>query len=199
MLVREILAHKGRVVHTCSPTDSLADVVDLLVGHNIGSLVVVENEQMVTQAVPMVDIAAAAGALRIDLGFHLLDEDPVANGLGGVDLALAAGEPGFQAADPAEQITRSGKPRRHTGRVFQKKVSFDQFHAHGIYPALKSRPLNTRLLQESDKTSNSFSAFQASGGFGLRCWIISSRTMQIAPMVMKLSAKLKTAKDQVSV
>jgi CBS domain-containing protein len=47
MLVREILAHKGQVVHTCSPDDSLAEVVDLLVGHNIGSLVVLDNDQMV--------------------------------------------------------------------------------------------------------------------------------------------------------
>jgi CBS domain-containing protein len=47
MLVREILAHKGQVVHTCSPDDSLAEVVDLLVGHNIGSLVVVDDGQMV--------------------------------------------------------------------------------------------------------------------------------------------------------
>lgn len=47
MLVREILAHKGQVVHTCSPDDSLAEVVDLLVGHNIGSLVVMDEGQMV--------------------------------------------------------------------------------------------------------------------------------------------------------
>jgi CBS domain-containing protein len=47
MLVREILAHKGQLVHTCTPDDSLAEVVDLLVGHNIGSLVVMEGDQMV--------------------------------------------------------------------------------------------------------------------------------------------------------
>jgi CBS domain-containing protein len=39
MLVRDILSTKGRIVHTCGPDDSLADVADLLVGHNIGSLV----------------------------------------------------------------------------------------------------------------------------------------------------------------
>src|SRR6185436_16298191 len=37
MLVREILADKGRAVHSCAPGDTLADVADLLVGHNIGS------------------------------------------------------------------------------------------------------------------------------------------------------------------
>jgi CBS domain-containing protein len=47
MLVREILNNKGHDVHTCSPEDTLADVVDLLVGHNCGSLVVCEGEEMV--------------------------------------------------------------------------------------------------------------------------------------------------------
>jgi CBS domain-containing protein len=47
MLVREILINKGREVHTCSPQDSLADVVDLLVGYNCGSLVVCEHGEMV--------------------------------------------------------------------------------------------------------------------------------------------------------
>jgi CBS domain-containing protein len=47
MLVREILGGKGRAVHTCSPQDTLADVVDLLVGYNCGSLVVCENDEMV--------------------------------------------------------------------------------------------------------------------------------------------------------
>lgn len=47
MLVREILMDKGRAVHTCSPDNTLADVVDLLVGHNCGSLVVSERGEMV--------------------------------------------------------------------------------------------------------------------------------------------------------
>ena len=47
MLVREILGDKGRTVYTCSPSDSLADVVDLLVGYNCGSLVVCERDEMV--------------------------------------------------------------------------------------------------------------------------------------------------------
>ena len=47
MELREILGTKGRTVHTCSPNDSLIDVVDLLVGHNIGSLVVCQDGEMV--------------------------------------------------------------------------------------------------------------------------------------------------------
>ena len=47
MLVREILGGKGRGVHTCGPHDTLADVVDLLVGYNCGSLVVCEQDEMV--------------------------------------------------------------------------------------------------------------------------------------------------------
>ncbi len=47
MLVREILSDKGVAVHTCSPGDTLADVVDLLVGYNCGSLVVCEGGEMV--------------------------------------------------------------------------------------------------------------------------------------------------------
>ena len=47
MLVGDILSDKGKTVHTCAPDDSLADVVDLLVGHNIGSLVVMQDDEMV--------------------------------------------------------------------------------------------------------------------------------------------------------
>ena len=47
MLVQHILADKGSAVHSCSPDDTLADVVDLLVGHNIGSLVVLRGGEMV--------------------------------------------------------------------------------------------------------------------------------------------------------
>jgi len=47
MQVREILGGKGRGVHTCNPQDTLADVVDMLVGYNCGSLVVCESEEMV--------------------------------------------------------------------------------------------------------------------------------------------------------
>jgi CBS domain-containing protein len=47
MLVREILGDKGHSIFSCGPDDSLADVVDLLIGHNCGSLVVSENGEMV--------------------------------------------------------------------------------------------------------------------------------------------------------
>lgn len=47
MLVQHILADKGSAVHSCSPDDTLADVVDLLVGHNIGSLLVMRDGEMV--------------------------------------------------------------------------------------------------------------------------------------------------------
>ena len=66
MLVREILAHKGQVVHTCSPDDSLAEVVDLLVGHNIGSLVVVDDGQMVG-IITERDILRACATTRVPL------------------------------------------------------------------------------------------------------------------------------------
>jgi CBS domain-containing protein len=47
MLVRDILQNKGVTVHACSPDDTLSDVVDLLVRHNIGSLVVSTSGEMV--------------------------------------------------------------------------------------------------------------------------------------------------------
>jgi CBS domain-containing protein len=47
MQLCEILGTKGRMVHTCTSADTLADVVEQLVGHNIGSLVVMERDEMV--------------------------------------------------------------------------------------------------------------------------------------------------------
>jgi CBS domain-containing protein len=63
MLVREVLSDKGRTVHTCSPDDTLADVVDLLVGHNIGSLVVMQSGEMVG-IITERDILRACAATR---------------------------------------------------------------------------------------------------------------------------------------
>jgi CBS domain-containing protein len=68
MLVRDVLSGKGRTVHTCSPDDTLADVVDLLVGHNIGSLVVMQNGEMVG-IVTERDILRASAATRGPLEF----------------------------------------------------------------------------------------------------------------------------------
>jgi CBS domain-containing protein len=47
MLVRDVLSKKGNCVHTCSPDETLADVADAMVGHNVGSLIVMENDEMV--------------------------------------------------------------------------------------------------------------------------------------------------------
>lgn len=47
MRLREILSKKGSVVHTIEPTSTLADVVEKLVAHNCGSLVVAEGDRMV--------------------------------------------------------------------------------------------------------------------------------------------------------
>jgi CBS domain-containing protein len=47
MLVRNVLAKKGNRVHTCTPDETLADVADALVDHNIGSLIVMENDAMI--------------------------------------------------------------------------------------------------------------------------------------------------------
>jgi CBS domain-containing protein len=63
MMVREILGGKGRAIHTCSPQDSLADVVDLLVGYNCGSLVVCDQDEMVG-IITERDILRASAATR---------------------------------------------------------------------------------------------------------------------------------------
>lgn len=68
MLVREVLSQKGQLVHTCGPEDTLADVADLLVGHNIGSLVVLEREEMVG-IITERDILRACAATRGTLEF----------------------------------------------------------------------------------------------------------------------------------
>ncbi len=63
MQLRDILGVKGRIVHTCSPDDTLIDVVDLLVGHNIGSLVVCQDGDMVG-IITERDILRASAATR---------------------------------------------------------------------------------------------------------------------------------------
>jgi CBS domain-containing protein len=73
MLVRDVLSDKGRIVHTCSPEDTLADVVDLLVGHNIGSLVVMESDEMVG-IVTERDILRACASTRGPLDFVRVGE-----------------------------------------------------------------------------------------------------------------------------
>jgi CBS domain-containing protein len=63
MRLRDILGVKGHKVRTCSPDDTLIDVVDLLVGHNIGSLVVCEGGDMVG-IITERDILRASAATR---------------------------------------------------------------------------------------------------------------------------------------
>jgi CBS domain-containing protein len=73
MLVSDILSDKGKLVHTCGPDDSLADVVDLLVGHNVGSLVVMEEGEMVG-IITERDILRASAATRGPLEFLTVRE-----------------------------------------------------------------------------------------------------------------------------
>ena len=47
MHLREILEHKGRKVHSCTPDEMLTEVVHRLVEQNVGSLVVLEQGRMV--------------------------------------------------------------------------------------------------------------------------------------------------------
>jgi CBS domain-containing protein len=47
MLVKEILSLKGSQLYTITPEGSLADAVSLMVGRDIGSLVVMQEGQMV--------------------------------------------------------------------------------------------------------------------------------------------------------
>jgi CBS domain-containing protein len=63
MQLSAILGAKGRMVYTCAPSDALDDVVDLLVGHNIGSLVVLEDGEMVG-IITERDILRASAATR---------------------------------------------------------------------------------------------------------------------------------------
>jgi CBS domain-containing protein len=73
MLVRDILSTKGKTVHTCAPEDTLADVADLLVGHNIGSLVVMKDDEMVG-IITERDILRACAATRGPLDFLRVNE-----------------------------------------------------------------------------------------------------------------------------
>lgn len=47
MLVREILVDKGRQIFSCTSSETLTEVIDQLVKHNVGSLLVRDGEQMV--------------------------------------------------------------------------------------------------------------------------------------------------------
>jgi CBS domain-containing protein len=66
MLVREILVHKGRKIHSCTPDHTLAEVVDLLVKHNCGSLLVCKHDEMVG-IITERDILRAVAETRCEL------------------------------------------------------------------------------------------------------------------------------------
>ena len=73
MHVRDVLSGKSSLVHTCTPDDTLADVADLLVGHNIGSLIVMQDEEMVG-IITERDILRACAATRGPLEFLKVSE-----------------------------------------------------------------------------------------------------------------------------
>jgi len=73
MHVRDVLSGKSSLVHTCSPDDTLADVADLLVGHNIGSLIVMQEEEMIG-IITERDILRACAATRGPLEFLKVSE-----------------------------------------------------------------------------------------------------------------------------
>ncbi len=54
MNLREILRSKGTVVHTIDASDSLEDVVQKLVSHNCGSLVVFDSKSMSQEMVGII-------------------------------------------------------------------------------------------------------------------------------------------------
>ena len=74
MLVREILNVKGRDVLTCSPADTLADVVDKLVENNCGSLVVCDAGGAMIGIITERDILRASSHVRGPLEFVTVAE-----------------------------------------------------------------------------------------------------------------------------
>jgi CBS domain-containing protein len=73
MHVRDVLSGKSSLVHSCTPDDTLADVADLMVGHNIGSLLVMQDEEMVG-IITERDILRACAATRGPLEFLKVSE-----------------------------------------------------------------------------------------------------------------------------
>ena len=73
MHVRDVLSGKSSLVHTCTPEDTLADVADLMVGHNVGSLLVMQDEEMVG-IITERDILRACAATRGPLEFLKVSE-----------------------------------------------------------------------------------------------------------------------------
>ena len=70
MLLRAVIA-QGKKVHTCSPNETLQQVVEKLVAHNIGSLVVLDGQKMVG-IITERDILRAAAAHDGNFGSQLV-------------------------------------------------------------------------------------------------------------------------------
>jgi CBS domain-containing protein len=67
MLIQDILKLKGNQLYTIAPNGSLADAVGLMVGHDVGSLVVMQDGRMVG-LVTFREVLAALDAGRGTLG-----------------------------------------------------------------------------------------------------------------------------------
>jgi CBS domain-containing protein len=84
MQLRDILLHKGRRVFSCSPSDPLSQAVGTLVEHNIGSLVVLDDERMVgilTERDILRASAAGGGSVAMQTVEQRMTRDPVIGSL----------------------------------------------------------------------------------------------------------------------
>lgn len=64
MRLKDILRGKGRDVHSIQPTATLQEVVDRLVQHNCGSLLVVDDENHLRGIITERDILRAAAVVK---------------------------------------------------------------------------------------------------------------------------------------
>jgi len=76
MLLKDILSTKGSVVHTIHPRATLDDVVQAMVGHNIGSLVVCHDEtddppRKMVGIITERDILRLCAKHKVPLGIHV--------------------------------------------------------------------------------------------------------------------------------
>ncbi|MCY1304483.1 hypothetical protein D9M70_542410 [compost metagenome] len=63
---------------------------------------------MVADRVPAVDVALAPVGFGANLRIHLLDENLVAYGLGGIDLRCRPCQARLEIGDPAKNVSRRG-------------------------------------------------------------------------------------------
>ena len=74
MLIREILEVKGRQVVTCKPQETLSEVVDRLVAHNCGSLLVCDTAGSLVGIITERDILRASASVRGSLEGILVEQ-----------------------------------------------------------------------------------------------------------------------------